>query len=288
MATPFHTSAPFWAPLTTAGTDIALDTHVHLYPGADLAAALNAGLDNLTAAARRSGYEPRAFGLLLTETARDHAFDAIASGALRVRGWSVQRYPQDEAALRLTREHDGGDLLLLAGSQIVTAERIEVLALASRKRLVDGQPLRRVLDTLAEEEFPAVLPWGVGKWLGPRGRLIGEVLGEARGRGIALGDNAGRPPFWPRPGLFLRAEKAKMPVLAGTDPLPTAGAERGIGRYGCVLGVGVPDFLSSAQPAAEIRQRLRCLRGALPVIGCRRDLRSVAAEQIALRRGARV
>lgn len=62
---------------------IAIDTHVHLYQTADLGRALTAGRDNLRAAVERAGHGSRQLVLMLTETARDNAFDALATGASR-------------------------------------------------------------------------------------------------------------------------------------------------------------------------------------------------------------
>lgn len=277
---PHRTSAGVPAGTTASPPLIALDTHVHLYPGADPGRALSAGRDNLAMAALAAGRPADGAALLLTETVRDDAFGALADGRLVAEGWQVRPAPEDRAALRARRHADGAVLLLVAGRQIVTEEGIEVLALATAERFSDGQPVRAVLAELRARGIPAVLPWGVGKWIGARGRTVAALLAEAGRPGLMLGDNAGRPRGWTRPALFARAAAAGIAVLPGSDPLPLRGAEAGIGRFGCVIeGALDPD-----RPAADLRNRLFALRGQPAAIGRRRGPLAVLAEQVALRR----
>jgi hypothetical protein len=263
------TSAPF----------IVLDTHVHLYLGADWGQALTAGRDNLAAAAHAADHRTASYGLLLTETARDDAFGALAGGRLSPKGWIVHPIPNDAAALWLERELDGATLLLVAGHQIITQEGIEVLALATTHRVADFQPIRTVLDELKRLGIPAVLPWGVGKWIGARGATIAALLSEAERWNFMLGDNAGRPAGWMTPPLFGKAATKNVPVLPGSDPLPLPRAETGIGRFGCLID----GHIDSARPAEDLRARLLSLASQPVVIGRRRGPLAVVGEQIALR-----
>ena len=59
----------------------------------------------------------------------------------RPRRWTV-RATGDAAAIIL-RSPDNDEVIMLAGSQIVTSERLEVLALATTQRYPDGRPLAR-------------------------------------------------------------------------------------------------------------------------------------------------
>jgi hypothetical protein len=94
-----------------------------------------------------------------------------------------------------------------------------------------------------------------------------------------LGDNAGRPRGWATPPHFRRAMAMGMPVLPGSDPLPVAGAEAGIGGFGCLLD----GRLDPVRPAEDLRARLFRLRGQPVTIGRRKGVGAVVAEQIALR-----
>ncbi len=259
---------------------ILVDGHVHLYAGADRGHFLAAALNNMAAAAQGRGLARWSACLLFAETARDDAFDALRNARTLPEGWRLQPLPDDPAAITFRRTKDDAALTVIAGRQIITEEGLEVLALATARRFDDGQPARTVLGQLRAAAIPAVLPWGVGKWLGRRGRLVDALLAEMGGPGLLLGDNAGRPPGWPRPRLFAAGAACGVRVLPGTDPLPLAGAETGVGRFGFMLEGGLdPD-----RPARDIAQRLTGLNTQPEIFGRRRSLVAVLREQIALRR----
>ena len=258
---------------------VAVDTHVHLYHGADPGMAFAAGRANLVAAARTVGGTPETLALVVTDTSRHDAFDALAEERIAVRDWRIEALSHDAAALRAI--HANGDaLVVVAGRQIVSEEGLEILALATRQRFTDGRPIRAVLKDLRSRDIPAVLPWGLGKWIGARGRHMASLLAETEVGGLILGDNAGRPRGWLTPPLFRSAAAKAIPVLPGSDPLPIPGSEAGIGRYGCILqGQLDPD-----RPADDLRLRLLHLKGQPATIGTRKGVRAVVADQIALRR----
>lgn len=258
----------------------AIDAHVHFYEVASLDHALDAGRDHLLTAAVSAGYQPSTVCLCLTETSGDNAFEALASGSLVPSAWSVRDAPPgDAAALWLERRSDGATLLLIAGRQIVSEERVEVLAIATRNTFSDGKPVKAVLEELRNKQIPAILPWGVGKWLGKRGRIVDGLLAQAGPTGLMLGDNAGRPRRLRRPRRFDRAAADNVPVLPGSDPLPLPGAELGIGQFGCVF----EGRLDMDRPAADLRSRLFTLRTQPIPIGQRRSLPAVIREQLELR-----
>ncbi|MEM8848690.1 MAG: hypothetical protein AAGE03_01510 [Pseudomonadota bacterium] len=246
----------------------AIDGHVHIYPGMNVAVLLDAAANNLSRLAPGAD-----LCLLLTETAQDDGFGELASGTLRAELWRAEHHADDDAALSM-RAPDGRRVTLVAGRQIVTSERLEVLALATRARPDDGRPINDVLADLVEAGIPAVLPWGLGKWTGVRRQVLHRALERWQGT-VLLGDNAGRPLGWRRPAIFDRC-----PVLPGTDPLPLDGREADVGRYGFVL----PGGLSLERPATDLADRLRALRAQPEIIGQRLRPLRVAADQVALRR----
>lgn len=227
-----------------------IDSHVHLYPAFDRARLLAAAAANLAAAARGLGGPAGAGVLFLTETCRDEAFAEMAAGQGVPDGWRVEGFAEDPQALRLLGQ-GGVELLIVAGRQLVSAERLEVLAVGHRDTAPDGRPAAEILAGLRAAGVPAILPWGVGKWIGARGRLVAELVAAAPGPGLLLGDNAGRPLGWATPPLF----RTGLPVLPGSDPLPVSGADVEAGRYGFVLE-GAPD---PVRPAADIRARLMAM-----------------------------
>lgn len=251
-----------------SGAGFPVDGHVHLYPCFDLEHGLDAAQANLATARRSTGLSDGSPGvLLLTETAAEGAFARLA--ALSGTPWRLDR--PEETALVLTRP-GAPPLVVVAGRQVQTAERIEVLAIGTTRPGGDGTPLADLLDALTAEGTPAILPWGVGKWLGKRGRLVAETA--AARPDLLLGDNAGRPVGWPAPPAF-----AGRVVLPGTDPLPFRGAEAGIGRFGFVL----PGDLDLAAPASDLRRRLGALKTSPRGFGRRSGPLRAARDQILLR-----
>ena len=230
------------------------DAHVHVHEGVEPGALLDAAHRNLAAHAPAGEWLAWGGALLLAETARRRWFEDVqrANGA-RCGAWTVER-GGDELTLRASRGAD--ELAIVAGRQVVTAERVEVLALFTRECVPDGLPLVATLDAAVLAGAVAVLPWGVGKWMGRRGRLVEEALGEAGARPVYPGDIAARPRAWPDPGAFSNARRHARPPLPGTDPLPLPGDERRVGRYGfrvearAATGRALRELLRAQEPPA--------------------------------------
>lgn len=212
---------------------VLIDAHVHLHhPGQ--------ALDDLHQAARNFAlFDPRPEPAVIMLAER--------SGYDVYRQLSSRLQPTAEAeASWLNHAHKR--LLIIAGRQIITMERLEILGLGTRTPIPDGLPAREVLARLGEADAIAVLPWGVGKWLGKRGECVNALIGESLPGRLFLGDNGGRPAWWTVP-QFSGAVK----VLAGSDPLPLAGASRQIGRYGTRISM----TFTEDRPWAQLKQALR-------------------------------
>ena len=130
-------------------------------------------------------------------------------------------------------KNGAGRLLILSGRQVVAKEGLEVLLLGTRMRVPDGRPLAAVMAEGARGGALRVIPWGAGKWLFRRGRLLSDVIAtESAGNGFFLGDGAGRPFFWTSPSHFQEAAKRGLRVLRGTDPLPFPSQVDRAGSFG--------------------------------------------------------
>jgi hypothetical protein len=148
--------------------------------------------------------------------------------------------------------HEVGRVCLVAGRQIVTRERLEILGLAMRATIPDGLPARDVIQRVIEAGGIPVLAWSPGKWLFARGWLVRDLIESDQGRVLRLGDTTLRPMLWPEPRLMQLARERDMTVIPGSDPLPFAGEERYAGTYGFIYQ-GVFD---AEQPATSIGRML--------------------------------
>jgi len=234
------------------GRVLFVDTHVHIYDVFDLDALFDSAVNNFTRAARaaRVAAAPQEGMLLLTETASDHAFDALASGERLPQRWKISAMPEP-AVLAVTRPGQI-PLWLVAGRQIATEEDLEVLALGTTQRFPDGEPFQVSIAKAERAAALTALPWGFGKWWGPRGVIIEKTMRAPRDRALFLGDNGGRLSLTTRPRLLQLGERSGLKVLPGTDPLPFAGQEFRVGSFGMLL----PDWDSCGRPLEQLVARL--------------------------------
>jgi len=257
-----------------------LDSHVHVYPPIAPARWAENARRRLAAAARGSPW----YGLLgLTASAREGLFAELASNGdaaktLRAAGWRVAA-TDAPWALELTAPENAGHIALLAGRQLVSAERLEALALGVTTPLPEGQSLADTVAAIQAAGGAAILPWGAGKWLGARGETLHRYL-ETAPKTVALGDSRHRPLGWPEPRLFRAARTAGRPVWRGSDPLPgepDAAAACGHELLGWTPGDPWPDFLRALGNPARVG----------PPFGRRLDPLAFIGRQWALRRNRR-
>jgi hypothetical protein len=229
-----------------------VDAHVHIYDCFDLDALFDAAASNFSRAARRLALAdaPREGMLLLTETVHDHAFDALAAGQLKPKRWIVAK-TSEPAVLQLSLDGQV-PLWLVAGRQIATREDLEVLALGTTERFPDGEPISVSLAASERAAAMTALPWGFGKWWGPRGGIIERIMTAPRDRKLYSGDNGGRLAWSLRPRLLRLGERSGLKILPGTDPLPFPGQESRVGGFGML----VPSWESGGRPLERLVSRL--------------------------------
>lgn len=259
---------------------VLVDAHVHVYPRFEPARLLFSAHENFARHMRASAAPDAAWQgvLMLSETNTCDWFAQVrAAQPASIAGWRLQA--ADDGISMVATGPARQRIHIVAGRQINTLEGVEVLTLASTVRIADGMPLAATLEQGIESASVVVLPWGAGKWLGRRGRLVARTLQECRDK-IFAGDNSGRPWLWPRPAIFAACEARGRPVLPGTDPLPLAGHEKRVGSYGFVM----QGPLQESHPGLELRERLLSST-ALRAYGRRETLRGFALNQIKLRWG---
>ena len=255
-----------------------VDGHVHIHDGFDVATMLDHASENRDAAALRQGLSPAAPGvLMLTESQGVDGFQRVAEGdGQRFGRWQVRR-TGEPMSLRL-ETGNAAPLVLIAGRQIVTAERLEVLALGTLATFVDGLPIGTVLDQVAEAGALPVLPWGFGKWTGGRGRIVRDLLNSPRAAQLFVGDNGGRLNVAPEPALFAVARQRGIPILPGTDPFPFPAQVRRPLGFGFVLAADC----TGDTPAAAIKHVLKASRAQPEVFGRGSNVVQFVRDQVAM------
>lgn len=218
---------------------LALDSHVHFYDLADLPGILESAWQSFRRAiGAQAAARPFSGILVLTEPQSRPTFAALQQKDSGTAGicngvWTLAA-TEEKISLRATRQ-DGGTLFLLSGQQIVTRENLEVLSLLAQPIVADGLSLDETVTEVLRFGGLPVLPWGVGKWFGRRGKIVSDFLAESRETPIYLGDNGCRPSFWTSVPQFRQAKRRGITILRGSDPLRCSHKRRGVGSFGNLL-----------------------------------------------------
>lgn len=129
------------------------------------------------------------------------------------------------------------DLTVIQGTQYVTSERIEVLALGVKRAAPDRMMASEYVSLINEQGGLACLPWSPGKWLGARGEVVRRVLDTTPSTVVTVGDISIRSRLGPPSSLLRYARQKGFAVLSGTDPLPRLRDERLVGSFGLELSL---------------------------------------------------
>ncbi len=225
-----------------------VDAHAHIYRCFDSPTALDGAVENFRRADRSRREGPLRGCLLLAETTNETWYeDHREVESLGGGRWRLTANEADGSIL--AHGPTGDELVIIAGRQIQTAESLEVLALGGRAPLSEGLSTEETVASARAAGAIVVLPWGVGKWWGHRGRVVREVLEARSGTEIFVGDNGNRLRFGPMPPLFSLAARRGIRNLPGSDPLPWPGEAARVGRYGFV----VRGEISRTTPARDLK-----------------------------------
>lgn len=225
---------------------VVVDSHVHLRPSHPP----EAWLDAASSALRAAAPDAEVRMLCLTESAGYDVWSALntqgSAGA-----WSLKASPE-KACVQLTHSQRGA-LWLFAGRQVISAERLEVLALLTDACPADGEKAEAVIDEILAVGGLPVLPWSPGKWLGSRGRALHTLLQQYTVDQLLIGDISLRPLGWPEPGPMRRSRAHGFKVIAGSDPMPPSPELDHVGEYASLADF---DFDPEA-PVTSLRCALR-------------------------------
>ncbi|WFB37306.1 hypothetical protein P3T73_05970 [Kiritimatiellota bacterium B12222] len=219
------------------------DCHIHVYPEQDGAATIRSALSHLRT---HSKSDQDCFAIFLTEAHSCNWFAALKSGAVLLPDdMQVIPSPEDNCLQVNTKE---GTLFIFAGRQIVSAERLEILALTQSTVPKDGASTSDIIEAVSSCGAVPVLSWAPGKWMFARSKIVKKLIAESEVP-LLLGDSALRCQGWPMPAVM---KETVFPLLAGSDPLPVSGEEQVAGRY----GVRIEMTLDLQAPVTSVREAL--------------------------------
>lgn len=262
-----------------------IDAHVHIYDCFDLEKFFDSAYANFKSAAKRLGHGSDFTGiLLLAETSNENWFRHISDYAdgkdlpfdKEIGNWEI-RHTNENCSL-CVRSEDSGELILIAGRQIITAEGLEVLALATTESFKDGTSIKKLIAEVKEKDSIPVIPWGVGKWLGKRGKIVKDIIKSNMNSSVYIGDNGNRPFFWPRSSLFKLAEQSRIHVLPGSDPLPLASETMRVSTSGSIFTAK----LDKSKPSENLKKMLKSIDTELVSYGNRMGIFQFFSNQFML------
>jgi len=228
---------------------ILVDTHAHYYPFCTFLEYFDSAYLNMQSAARTHNNSSSFTAVLcLLETRTSHWYQDLlemASAKKTIGNWALEVLNETQL-LRLS-QNNGKELLVLPGQQIITAENLELLIIGSTDMIAHDDDIRSYLSKFGPSHL-VIIPWGVGKWLGSRGRIVSELIHQKK-YDFALGDNSGRTSLWQYVPQFNQAKANNINIIAGSDPLPIHGQHKKIASYGVIL--------TEAMPQQTLAQKLR-------------------------------
>jgi len=237
-----------------------VDAHVHIHQCFDLSKFFSSAFANCQAQAQVHHVSENFSGMmLLTESSWDHWFQVLKSMAEKNESLQTAHsdrwrfFRTDESYSVIARSHTGAKLFLLAGRQIVTKEKLEVLALMTDETFPEGESIQDSIDLVHHAGGIPVIPWGFGKWWGERGKILTELIEKKSSLDFFLGDNSGRPSFLPYPPQFDQGIKKGLQILPGSDPLPFASEF----WRPCSVGLTVTGWINDETPGIALKNIFR-------------------------------
>lgn len=247
---------------------LAVDTHVHIYPFYRVEQALLAILRNL---ARQGGQRSKVACLTERYDCNLYATLSDSPGGDILDKFEIDR---DQGCLVVRQKSSGDHFHLLPGQQIITAENIELLSLNCAERVPEGQTAVDTVRSVLDCGGVPVVAWAPGKWFFERGRLVRSLLDHFSPEELALGDTTLRPIGWPTPNIIKEGRRRGYRILYGSDPLPFTGEENRPGSYFSKIDLVTGASADGINPGSVVSQLLTLdlevsaggARGSLPEV----------------------
>ncbi len=203
------------------------DTHVHCYQFEQLPNLLDAALDNFVAQGAIDAIKVLFFTDGEVDRTWRRLLPLVQSQEGKLDDWSLRFSSKTQF---IHAERNGQELLLAPARQINSKHRLEFLLLGCDHDCEAAPNEKAIIDQYFER-YAIVCPWGFGKWLGARGKLLSQLTRE-QGNRLLLGDNGGRPRLWAWVPQFSTSATNK---INGSDPLPIDGELSRVANFGVVL-----------------------------------------------------
>lgn len=201
---------------------ILIDTHIHIYESYTPEILFQAFRDNTIRAKSNVG------AMVLVEQEGSNFFSKLKSGEGLPPNSSII---ESDSTSFIIHTPSLPNIIIVAGRQITTKEKIEVLAFGTQVGIPDGTPIRDTINQILAAEGVPVIAWGASQWLFKRRKLINQLLKEYTPNQLIIGDSALRPTFWREPCIMRNARKNGFTILAGSDLLSTSDQALRAGQY---------------------------------------------------------
>ena len=216
---------------------ILIDTHVHIYDCYNIKRFFNEAFSNFSYYNKKLKLaEKFVCALFLTESNSFQYFDKLRDNSnniiqdLEKEGFFKKE--SDESCSLVFETAGSNYIIIIAGQQIITEEKLEVLSLGTQQKIEYSLVLEETVRRINNIGAIPVLPWGVGKWLGKRNEVLNVFIKKNHATKFFLGDNSGRPAMFKVPAQFKFSGQNKKLVLRGSDSLPIKSQERKAGSFG--------------------------------------------------------
>jgi len=259
---------------------ILIDSHVHFHSCFNPVAFFNSALQNFSKILPTQSIDNLDKILLFTESQGSNYFEQLSITSSDFNNSATWKMCKTyETSSLIARDVSGKTLIVIAGRQIVTSEKLEVLALGLTDTIPDGSTLSQTVRLAQEQGAIVVLPWGFGKWAGQRGVIIDDYLsGLKKGEKVFLGDNGNRLEHSITPKQFSFAAKNGIFILPGSDPLPFVSQQKRVASYGFIL----PGRIDENVPKQSLCTKLLELSSQPDLFGQKERFSSFVYYQVAM------
>ena len=237
-------------------SNIIIDGHVHIYPVYSLPFALRSGINNLKSLlcglTQDVSSQDTYMVWLLAERYDCNLFNELKGENAELKRHGVVVYPSERETL-VVESSKKITLFIIAGRQVVTKERLEILSFFNNVPWKDYKySIHEMIQNVQDSGGMPVINWAPGKWSFSRGRVVEAVINRYAPDKILICDTPLRNTLLPLPRLMQKARGLGVKIIGGSDPLPFAGEERYIGSYGSFIkGIFDPEY-----PATSLRSLL--------------------------------